>query len=114
MDNRDKNNAKPEDHVRQYFAQGSGLEVCSEWKSELRAFRFYFQQKASDREWKYVLDVADQDVTAGSDVFKKLEAAAWLSRLKQESGKSVPLFENGEFSHKTHDWPAAYKYKRSS
>lgn len=105
---------KPEDRLRQYLSTESGLEVfCKRKSDDLYVFRFYFQHSADDKEWRYVLDVSEQDVAAGNDLSSKLEAAAWLSALEKESGKSVPLFEDGKFSGKRDAWPGGRKHKKS-
>jgi hypothetical protein len=106
--------AKPEDRLRKYLAEQSGLQVSCEWKSAQHAFRFYFQETPEDKEWKYILDVSEEDVAADTEPRNKLEFATCLSRLKQDSGKSVPLFENGKFSSKGDKWPAPYAYRGSS
>lgn len=110
MKSENENVVKPEDRLKRYLAQQSGLQVFCEWKSELHAFRFYFQEATKDKDWKYVLDVSDDDIVANTDLCNKLESAAWLSRLKQDSGKSVPLFEQGKFSSKSDKWPAPYRH----
>jgi hypothetical protein len=113
MKNEEEKLVKPEDRLKQYLAERSGLQVFCEWKPEIRAFRFYFQESSKDNDWKYIVDVSVEDVSADTELSDKLESAGWLSKVSQDSGKSVALFESGKFATKRVTWPSPHTHSRA-
>lgn len=95
--------------LEEFFKRETGCSVSHEWKIDLRNHRFYFQHE-NKRQWKYILDVHQDDVDENvtERIIQQLEAAQWQQVLRAHSGKSVPLFKDGKFSNPAtfQQWPS--------
>lgn len=100
------------DELTKYFEeQMADCKAMSQWKTDHRCYRFYFER---NDDWVYMLDVSVSDLQEqdATKLIEQLEASAWRQKLAENSGQRIPIFSDGRFCAQFHDWPKKVTYRR--
>jgi hypothetical protein len=95
------------EQLRDWLSQKSEYPVRGESDFDHRCHRFYFG--ATDKDWRYILDIYKGDITEQgvAEMIGHLSASNWLQVLETNAGKLVPFFMDKRFANtKFRVWPS--------